>query len=81
MFEPLLLSENGSCWLVGWVCSPTDIDQSGFPSTMANPLLNAVGIVASDMARSLDFYRLLGLDVPHTPEEGHVNISLPLACA
>jgi uncharacterized glyoxalase superfamily protein PhnB len=39
------------------------------------PLLNAVGIVASDMARSLDFYRLLGLDVPQTPEEGHVNIS------
>jgi uncharacterized glyoxalase superfamily protein PhnB len=38
------------------------------------PLLNAVGIVASDMARSLDFYRLLGLDVPHTPQEGHVNI-------
>jgi uncharacterized glyoxalase superfamily protein PhnB len=41
------------------------------------PLLNAVGIVASDMARSLDFYRLLGLDVPQTAEEGHVNISLP----
>jgi uncharacterized glyoxalase superfamily protein PhnB len=40
------------------------------------PLLNAVGIVASDMARSLDFYRLLGLDVPQSPEEGHVNISL-----
>ena len=39
------------------------------------PLLNAVGIVASEMARSLDFYRLLGLDVPQTPEEGHVNIS------
>jgi uncharacterized glyoxalase superfamily protein PhnB len=40
------------------------------------PLLNAVGIVASDMARSLEFYRLLGLDVPETPEQGHVNISL-----
>jgi uncharacterized glyoxalase superfamily protein PhnB len=39
------------------------------------PLLNAVGIVASDMARSLDFYRLLGLDVPQTSEEGHVDIS------
>ena len=24
--------------------------------------LNAVGVVASDMAQSLDFYRLLGLD-------------------
>jgi uncharacterized glyoxalase superfamily protein PhnB len=40
-------------------------------------LLNAVGIVASDLARSLDFYRLLGLDVPETPNEGHVNIDLP----
>jgi len=41
------------------------------------PLLNALGIVASDMARSLDFYRRLGLDVPDTPDEGHVNIDLP----
>jgi uncharacterized glyoxalase superfamily protein PhnB len=41
------------------------------------PLLNALGIVASDMARSLDFYRQLGLEVPDTPDEGHVNISLP----
>jgi catechol 2,3-dioxygenase-like lactoylglutathione lyase family enzyme len=39
-------------------------------------LLNAVGIVASDMARSLDFYRRLGLDVPATPDEGHVTIDL-----
>src|SRR3954451_16323449 len=40
------------------------------------PLLSAVGIVVSDMARSLDFYRRLGLDVPDTPDEGHVNIPL-----
>ena len=40
------------------------------------PLLNAVGIVSSDMARSLVFYRELGLDVPDTPEEGHVNIPI-----
>jgi uncharacterized glyoxalase superfamily protein PhnB len=38
------------------------------------PLLNAVGIVTADMARSLEFYRLLGLDVPDTREAGHVNI-------
>ena len=38
--------------------------------------LNAVGIVASDMARSIAFYRLLGLDVPETPEEGHVDAFL-----
>jgi len=41
------------------------------------PVLNAVGVISSDMARSLSFYRLLGLDVPETPNEGHVNIELP----
>lgn len=41
------------------------------------PMLNAVGIVTADMARSLRFYRLLGLDTPDTPDEGHVNISGP----
>jgi uncharacterized glyoxalase superfamily protein PhnB len=40
------------------------------------PVLNAVGIVTSEMARSLEFYRHLGLDVPDTPEEGHVNIDV-----
>jgi catechol 2,3-dioxygenase-like lactoylglutathione lyase family enzyme len=39
--------------------------------------LNAIGIVASDMARSIQFYRLLGLDVPETPDEGHVDTFLP----
>jgi hypothetical protein len=34
------------------------------------PLLNAVGIVTSDMARSLRFDRSLGVDLPVTPEEG-----------
>ena len=41
------------------------------------PVLNAIGIISSDMARSLSFYRLLGFDVPRTPDEGHVNIDLP----
>jgi catechol 2,3-dioxygenase-like lactoylglutathione lyase family enzyme len=41
------------------------------------PQLNAVGIVVSDMARSISFYRLLGLDVPETPDEGHVDAFLP----
>jgi catechol 2,3-dioxygenase-like lactoylglutathione lyase family enzyme len=40
------------------------------------PQLNAVGIVTSDMARSIAFYRLLGLDVPETPDEGHVDTFL-----
>ncbi len=29
------------------------------------------------MARSIAFYRLLGLDVPETPAEGHVDAFLP----
>lgn len=41
------------------------------------PELNAIGIVASDMARSIRFYRLLGLDVPETPEEDHIDTFLP----
>jgi catechol 2,3-dioxygenase-like lactoylglutathione lyase family enzyme len=41
------------------------------------PQLNAIGVVTSDMARSIRFYRLLGLDVPDTPDEGHVDTSLP----
>jgi predicted lactoylglutathione lyase len=39
--------------------------------------LNAIGIVVSDMARSISFYRLLGLDVPETPDEDHVDTFLP----
>lgn len=35
---------------------------------------NAIGIVVSDMARSLAFYRLLGLDLPESEDaEGHVD--------
>jgi catechol 2,3-dioxygenase-like lactoylglutathione lyase family enzyme len=39
--------------------------------------LNAIGIVVSDMERSIRFYRLLGLEVPETPREGHVDAFLP----
>ena len=41
------------------------------------PQLNAIGIVAPDMGESIRFYRLLGLDVPETPDEGHVDTFLP----
>ncbi len=41
------------------------------------PQLNAIGIVASNMAESIRFYRLLGLDVPETPDESHVDAFLP----
>jgi uncharacterized glyoxalase superfamily protein PhnB len=40
------------------------------------PQLNAMGIVVADMERSIDFYRLLGLDLPETPGEGHVETKL-----
>jgi uncharacterized glyoxalase superfamily protein PhnB len=39
--------------------------------------LNAIGIHTSDMAESIRFYRLVGLDVPETPGEGHVDAFLP----
>lgn len=42
-----------------------------------SPLLNAIGIVTSDMGRSLGFYRLLGLEVPDSAEAGHVDLELP----
>jgi uncharacterized glyoxalase superfamily protein PhnB len=41
------------------------------------PQLNAIGIVASNMAESIRFYGLLGLDMPETPDEGHVEASMP----
>jgi uncharacterized glyoxalase superfamily protein PhnB len=41
------------------------------------PQLNAIGIVVSDMAETIRFYRILGLDVPATPDEGHVDTFLP----
>jgi len=43
----------------------------------AMPQLNAIGIVAADMGESIRFYRLMGLEVPETPDEGHVDTFLP----
>jgi catechol 2,3-dioxygenase-like lactoylglutathione lyase family enzyme len=40
--------------------------------------LDAIGIVVADMARSLAFYRSLGLDAPPAADrEPHVEIDLP----
>jgi uncharacterized glyoxalase superfamily protein PhnB len=41
------------------------------------PNLNAIGIVVGDMAESIRFYRLLGVDVPDTPADGHVSADFP----
>jgi uncharacterized glyoxalase superfamily protein PhnB len=38
--------------------------------------LNAIGIVAADTARSIAFYRLLGVDFPEDGE-GHIEATLP----
>ncbi len=43
-----------------------------------NARLDLVGLVVQDMARSLAFYRLLGLDVPpEADQEPHVETTLP----
>jgi catechol 2,3-dioxygenase-like lactoylglutathione lyase family enzyme len=40
--------------------------------------LDVIGIVVDDMARSLAFYRLLGLDLPAEADgEPHVELTLP----
>lgn len=42
------------------------------------PRLNLIGLVVSDMAASLAFYRLLGLDLPPgADEQPHVEVMLP----
>jgi catechol 2,3-dioxygenase-like lactoylglutathione lyase family enzyme len=41
------------------------------------PDLNAIGIVASDIARSIAFYRLLGLEFPEEADGGHIEAELP----
>ena len=39
---------------------------------------DAIGIVVADMARSLAFYRTLGLEIPADADaEGHVEATLP----
>lgn len=41
------------------------------------PKLDLIGLVVKDMAKSLAFYRLLGLDIPaQMDSEGHVEIVL-----
>ena len=45
---------------------------------MSTPRLDLIGIVVEDMARSLAFYRRLGLDVPaDAGGEPHVELTLP----
>ena len=42
------------------------------------PRFDLIGIVVADMAASLAFYRMLGLDLPASADgEGHVELTLP----
>jgi uncharacterized glyoxalase superfamily protein PhnB len=38
--------------------------------------LNAVGIAVADLPRSMQFYRLLGLDLPEDSTDGHVEATM-----
>ena len=38
--------------------------------------LDALGVVVKDMARAIRFIQVLGLDVPNTPGEDHVELKL-----
>ena len=45
---------------------------------MSGPQLDVIGIVVDDMARSLAFYRALGVDIPSELDaEPHVDVMLP----
>jgi catechol 2,3-dioxygenase-like lactoylglutathione lyase family enzyme len=45
---------------------------------MSTPQLDLIGIVVDDMARSLAFYRRLGLDLPADADsQPHVDLALP----
>ena len=47
------------------------------PDTTPQVRFDLIGIVAKDLVASLDFYRLLGLNVPHgSAAESHVEITL-----
>jgi uncharacterized glyoxalase superfamily protein PhnB len=38
--------------------------------------LNAIGIAVADLDRSMQFYRLVGLDFPEAPAGGHVEATM-----
>jgi catechol 2,3-dioxygenase-like lactoylglutathione lyase family enzyme len=44
-------------------------------SVQTVPQFDAIGIVSSDLARSIAFYRLLGIEFPQ--DEGHIEATLP----
>ena len=55
----------------GWIAGV------GRCSVVGVPGLNAIGIAVSDLGRSIQFYRLLGLDLVDDPSHGHVEATMP----
>lgn len=47
-------------------------DQAGPPAALVQ-----LNVIVADMARAVDFYRALGLEVPFEPGDFHVGITLP----
>ena len=55
---------------------PSTLHQKDVP--MSTPQFDLIGIVVEDMARSLAFYRQLGLDVPSDADtQPHAEVALP----
>jgi len=40
------------------------------------PRLDAIGLVVSNLHASISFYRRLGIDLPDSDEDGHVEATL-----
>ena len=56
---------------------PSKTDRTGLRSVPAmTPRLDAIGLVVSDLATSLAFYRRLGVDVPDEVEGPHAEAGL-----
>ncbi|MDE1047282.1 MAG: hypothetical protein OR995_07540 [Candidatus Nanopelagicales bacterium] len=46
-------------------------------SSVPCPVLDAIGIVSSDLDRSIDFFALLGIHFPASAGQDHVEATLP----
>lgn len=58
--------------------SPSSSPSSSPSGAAPVPVLDAIGMVATDLARTLACYRLLGLDIPAEADgEHHVEVALP----
>lgn len=46
------------------------------PTTRTGPRIDALSIICSDLARSVEFYRALGCDLPDPDDTGHLAFDL-----